>query len=373
MMEFMNNSNDNNNEWERRVRARKASSDTEEYCGLQNTHKSNHANGLISVSNLFEKLPDAIISTIYETLDAKSYVYLRTIDKFMFHLMPDNAPAILKLLRNQDQNNTPNVNETLHSLRNLVMHSNPSIEITDHVKIYLVLTKKFILDLQFQKIPDLSPLSSLVHLVQLHISDKNITDFSPLSNLINLTHLSLPHTQISQHIPVLYPLFNLKELNLRNTQISDLSSLSRLTHLTSLNLNQNKELTQLTPLSSLTELQSLRLAHTQVTDICPLSTLDKLSNLYLNHTPVSDISVISLLKNLKHLSLHHTNVTDCDAITELSKLKWMYIDTMQLEDVAEILWSEIIRLQVLYIYKINDSDPFILQEFKRRRMTITGF
>ena len=140
-------------------------------------------------------------------------------------------------------------------------------------------------------ITDLSPLSGLTRLTELHLHRNMIYDISPLSGLTELTVLDIS----------------------ANFYISDISSLSGLIKLRTLNLYTN-EISDLSPLSGLTDLRWLRLSNNLIWDISRLSSLTELRGLTLNVNAVSDISHLSGMIYLERL-----NIWDCD-ITDLSPL-----------------------------------------------------
>ncbi|MCJ7808381.1 MAG: leucine-rich repeat domain-containing protein, partial [Dehalococcoidia bacterium] len=80
------------------------------------------------------------------------------------------------------------------------------------------------LDLVYNQISDISPLSSLTSLTELYLHHNPISDISPLSSLTNLTHLDLVYNQISDISP-LSSLTSLTELYLIGNQISDIEPL----------------------------------------------------------------------------------------------------------------------------------------------------
>ena len=117
-------------------------------------------------------------------------------------------------------------------------------------------------------ISNLSPLSGLINLTWLYLTNHNITDVSPLSGLTNLRTLELTNNNITD-VSALSGLTNLTRLSLSNNNITDVSALSGLTNLTSLNLTYNN-ITDVSALSGLTNLTSLNLTYNNITDLAPL-------------------------------------------------------------------------------------------------------
>ena len=140
-------------------------------------------------------------------------------------------------------------------------------------------------------ITDLSPLSGLTRLTELHLHRNMIYDISPLSGLTELTVLDIS----------------------ANFYISDISPLSGMIKLRTLYLYTN-EISDISPLSGLTDLRWLSLSNNLIWDISPLSSLTELRGLTLNVNAVSDISHLSGMIYLERL-----NIWDCD-IVDLSPL-----------------------------------------------------
>ena len=95
------------------------------------------------------------------------------------------------------------------------------------------------IDISYNQISDLRPLTALTNLTSLSLSDNQISNLRPLTALTNLTSLSLSNNQISDLRP-LAALTNLISLTLSNNQISDLNPLTRLKKIYDLNLSNNK-------------------------------------------------------------------------------------------------------------------------------------
>lgn len=92
------------------------------------------------------------------------------------------------------------------------------------------------LDLSYNQIDDLTPLSSFTSLTYLDLNSNKIADLTPLSNLTSLTNLDLGYNQISDTTP-LTSLTALTNLDLYRNPIIDVSPLVGLTQLTDLYLS----------------------------------------------------------------------------------------------------------------------------------------
>lgn len=97
------------------------------------------------------------------------------------------------------------------------------------------LTKLRELELNSNKAQDISPLANLTNLELLHIPNNGIKDISALSGLVNLKYLYLYSNEIT-NISALANLQNLELIWLSGNNVSDISALTNLTTLTDLSL-----------------------------------------------------------------------------------------------------------------------------------------
>ncbi|MFW6237983.1 MAG: FlgO family outer membrane protein [Bacillota bacterium] len=138
------------------------------------------------------------------------------------------------------------------------------------------------LDMDTQRIDDLSPLADLEQLVELNLADNDITSLSGLSGLNNL-----------------------EVLIIRQNEFSDLSTLSRLGNLRELNLEDSTGVRSgLNNISSLENLSELNLSNTDIETISSLSELSRLRWLSIRSTEVDNIRpLLDIKNNLNHVDL----------------------------------------------------------------------
>lgn len=155
---------------------------------------------------------------------------------------------------------------------------------------------------RYYDIKNLSGLEYAKNLTSLELNDNKISDLSPLSGLINLEYLSLVSNKISNISP-LSTLTRLKVLNLRADWSSDeprfnnLFPLSTLTNLEILNIGKN-EVWDLSPLSNLRKLKELYAHSNLIFDLAPLLTLQSLEAVDLRRNPLNQNSMDSILPML---------------------------------------------------------------------------
>jgi len=199
------------------------------------------------------------------------------------------------------------------------------------------------LNLKWNKITDITPLSALTNLTYLNLSTNPIADITGLSALTNLTYLDLSANQITD-ITGLSALTNLTYLNLSGNQITDITGLSALTNLRDLNLYQN-QITDITGLSALTNLTDLALGHNQIIDITGLSGLTNLTDLDLEMNQIIDITGLSTLTNLTKLELYCNEIIDIIPLSTLTNLTILSLSQNQITDITGL--SGLTNLSIL--------------------------
>lgn len=143
---------------------------------------------------------------------------------------------------------------------------------------------------------EVKQIGQLKKLTTLNLDYNYISDITPLSGLTNLTNLQLQGNRIGDITP-LSGLTNLKSLNLHANQISDITPLSELTNLTALDLWSN-QINDITPLSGLTNLTELDLSVNQINDLSPLFGLTDLTWLRLDYNLIDDSDIEQLKSKL---------------------------------------------------------------------------
>ena len=208
------------------------------------------------------------------------------------------------------------------------------------------------LNLNWNKITDITPLSALTNLTYLNLNWNKITDITPLSALTNLTYLSLSSIQITD-ITGLSALTNLTYLDLSANQITDITGLSALTNLTYLNLFGN-QITDITGLSALTNLRDLNLYQNQITDITGLSALTNLTDLALGHNQIIDIIGLSGLTNLTDLDLEINQIIDITGLSGLTNLTKLELYCNEIIDIIPL--STLTNLTILSLSQNQITD-----------------
>jgi internalin A len=220
------------------------------------------------------------------------------------------------------------------------------------------LTGLIYLSLSDNQLGDLSALAKLTALQTLYLDNNPITDFTPLYGLSNLTILSLRGVEMTQEeldalcqrLPncAIYRDYadmeetevtiggqtvsvDVTELELIDCGLTDISELAKLTELEYLNL-QGNNISDLTPLSGLAKLTKLILWDNNITDISALSGLTKLTYLDIDSNSVSDLTPLSSLTNLNQLWCSGNRPSSLQPLTSLKKLTNLGLKNDSLSD-----------------------------------------
>lgn len=145
---------------------------------------------------------------------------------------------------------------------------------------------------------DLSPLAGLTSLRLLNLNGNKITDISALKNLKNLTYIEMTDNNISDLSP-LAGLTKLETLYLNTNQIVDITPLAGLTNLVDLDLWINK-IHDISAISSLTNLEFIDIENNYIGDPAPLANLTKLQDGYFdaNYFDLDEPSVVQIMNKV---------------------------------------------------------------------------
>ena len=169
-----------------------------------------------------------------------------------------------------------------------------------------------------QQISDLSSITSLKRLRELHLGANQISDISPIAGLKQLERLTLYGNQISDISPIA-GLKRLRELHLSANQISDISPIAGLEQLRELHLDEN-QISDISPIAGLKQLRWLYLTDNQISDISPIAGLTQLETLYIPNNQIRGVNPLAGLVNLKKLVIAGNPVRDASPLANLTKL-----------------------------------------------------
>ena len=181
---------------------------------------------------------------------------------------------------------------------------------------------------------DLSVLAQLPTLRTLDLSGCTLSSaaMSTIVSLPELTSLNLSGCAVID-LTALSALQALKELHLTNNPITSLANLKNCTQLEILYANQCS-ITRIAGLADHTALKELYLANNQIADISALASCTALQTLDLSFNAVTDISIVPELRQLVDLNVSNNQITVFPAVDADTPLWHVDISHNQIEDLT---------------------------------------
>ncbi|MEN8435438.1 leucine-rich repeat domain-containing protein [Clostridium septicum] len=190
------------------------------------------------------------------------------------------------------------------------------------------------LNLQVNKIKDITLLENLTKLRSLSLNVNEIEDISPLSELKELRELYIGYNQIKDLTP-LSNLENLKELSIGKLPIDNIEAIKNKPYLMHLSLDSNK-LKDLTPIRTLKDLRSISISSSNVENIEFLKDLETVTWVDLHNNNINDITVLKTLPNLSGAVLNDNNIADISPLKDLQDLELVYVDNNNIADITPL-------------------------------------
>jgi len=193
--------------------------------------------------------------------------------------------------------------------------------------------------LGFQKIVDLSPLSTLTELIELSLTQNHIiTDITPLAGLIHL-----------------------RELEIDDNLITDISPLANMTEMERLYLSFNS-IADISVLANMKNLRDVWITGSPINDISAVTELTNLERLWMTKCLISDITPIKNLVNLKRIKFDINNISDLTPLTKLVNTEWLYMADNQITDITPL--KNLVNLTRLRLWnnQITDIKPLVDNE-----------
>jgi spore coat protein CotH/Leucine-rich repeat (LRR) protein len=194
------------------------------------------------------------------------------------------------------------------------------------------------LDLSGLGIHDLSGIEHFTSLEILNLEDNKVEDLTPLKSLLDLTWLSLRNNQIT----------SLDDVGFDQLSHLNLSYLSLRHNVVDISDDQEIRLSDISLLSSFTSLQTLELRDNHISDISVLSDLVNLIYLDISQNPIEDKNFQALenLNGLEYLNLRETDARNLDVLSDMNQLEYLNIHSNTHLDSIEFV-SELTKLRTL--------------------------
>lgn len=200
--------------------------------------------------------------------------------------------------------------------------------------------------------PDIRSISGAEHLTQLttlNLDFSRVSDFGPLSSLQNLQIVAIN----SAHLTSLDSLVNaisqspaLTTLTVVNNPITTLAPLTRLHYLDRVTVSSDT----ITDLNGIADWGSeaprrLGVSGSRLTDISAVSGLTRVIELGLNGLSITDLSAIADMTGLTDLAVTRTSVSNVDALASLASLRTLELSDNKITRVAAL--TKLTNLQLL--------------------------
>jgi len=175
-------------------------------------------------------------------------------------------------------------------------------------------------------------IKEMKNLVILSLSFNKIKDISLVSTLLKLTALNLSSNLI-ENISPLKSIKNLKWLNLQFNLIYSIEPLKLLTEITKLFLSDNK-ITDISAISNHNKLTELYLANNEIKDIKSIAKIESLKKIDLSNNQITKISAITNLTNIEEINLSKNRIKKVDNLKQLQHLVVLNISFNIIENFA---------------------------------------
>lgn len=180
-------------------------------------------------------------------------------------------------------------------------------------------------------VKDLSPLSQMIFLKELVISNLELDDLTPLRHLTGLEVFQAEGIPIKDLSPLRYAK-DLQELFLDHSKVDNLEILQHFPQLKVLTLRETP-ITEIGPVAQLDQLTYLDISHTAIQSIDSLKALDQLKYFYAESSKINNIQALSGKSNLLELNLSHTQVSELAPILSSTKLSQLKIEGSPVQDI----------------------------------------
>ena len=165
-----------------------------------------------------------------------------------------------------------------------------------------------------KSIKTIEGIEKCLNLKYVDLSYNEIEDISPLSHLSKLTHLDLKMNFRITNIQPLANLNQLRYLDIFHNQIHDISSLDKLLNL-----------------------ETLYIDHNPITDISVVSNFKLLERLRAFDTNIEEITALSQLKNLQYIQLSNCNISNINPLQGLIEIHLLSVSYNNIEDISPLI------------------------------------
>ncbi len=177
------------------------------------------------------------------------------------------------------------------------------------------------INLAFNRISDVTPLSNLTHLEVVDLSHNSISDLPVFHSAPNLRRIELNFNRIESLSWLTTEHFlALQSLSVAHNHISDVAEIPALNKLSELSIRDNN-ITDLTPIWQLRELVMLDVGKNRLTNISGIGAVNELRRLFLDRNEFTNVDGIDALANLEELDLSYNRLQSIAPIAGLERLQ----------------------------------------------------
>ncbi|CAL6111676.1 leucine-rich_repeat domain-containing protein [Hexamita inflata] len=212
------------------------------------------------------------------------------------------------------------------------------------------------IDLSYNNISDISSISKLKNLKKLYLGSNYIKDISALQSLLNLTHINIYFNQLTSYTVALP---NLVYLSLSdNDKLQDTSGLQHSPKLESLDLSKT-EITDLRTIpSQLFGLKEFKLSQNYLTEILYISNFLGLQKLWLDYNQqLQNIGPLKFCTQLTELNFCKTSISDIWPLQFMKNLKTLNMDNTKVVDLHPLQYLYKLELISAFGAYILDVSP----------------
>ena len=166
-----------------------------------------------------------------------------------------------------------------------------------------------------KEIQSLEGLQHCTALMLIDLENNKITDLTPIKDLKQLQSVTLAGNQI-ESIEPMAGLVGIQYLELSRNKVSDLAPLKGMSNMRSLYLSDN-QIKSLAPLNDFKKTWSLYLARNPVEDFAPIGTMKSLTHVDLRGCHLKELGFLKPLNDLKYLMLAENEIADLGPVVEM--------------------------------------------------------
>ncbi len=211
------------------------------------------------------------------------------------------------------------------------------------------------LDIAWNKVTTLTPISGAVNMGNLNVTGNELTDLAGCEDMIKLTYLRAPRNHLKD-ISAIRNSTTMKLLMLSKNEITDISALGNdFLDLESLDLSDN-QVADIGALAKCSKLKVFAADNNKITSVQGLAGKPELYAVFISNNSVSDLNPLrDGMNTLSYLDIGNNAVSDVSFLKDLSvKRVWLLMENNQISDISMLPQLLNYRQLILYGNPITD-------------------